>query len=105
MPLYRDSAINIQMTIVNSGSAIDISGYDFRIELSQGRTCVSLAMGSGLSFETDGTDGILNIALTEAQMNQFCTGSVRLRMFDDSGDDPVIVGEGSETVEGRSFDA
>jgi hypothetical protein len=62
-------------------------------------------MGDGLSFSTDGTDGVLSILISKDRINQFCSGVVRIRLFDDSGDDPLLVGEGTETVEGKKFDA
>jgi hypothetical protein len=109
MPLYRDSENSFSGPITNAatGAVVDISSYEFRLELSQKENfaCESLTMGDGLSFGSDGTDGILNITISKARINKFCTGMVRLRMFDDSGDDPVLVGEGSESVEGKGFDA
>lgn len=107
MPLYRDSENSFSGPITVNGAATDISAYDFRLEIYQPENCVTvtLTMGDGLAFDTDGTDGVLNITISKARINQFCSGTVRLRMFDDSGSDPVLVGEGSETVEGKSFDA
>jgi hypothetical protein len=105
MPLYRDSKNPFDVTFTNSGSVVDISAYDFRLELYQNGTCVSLTMDDGLSFTTDGTDGGLSILISKDRINQFCSGVVRIRLFDDSGDDPLLVGEGTETVEGKKFDA
>ena len=105
MPLYRDSENSFSGPITINGAAIDISGYDFRLELSQGCITFELTMGDGLAFDTDGTDGILNITISLSRINQFCAGTLRLRMFDDCGTDPVLVGEASETIEGKSFDA
>jgi hypothetical protein len=105
MPLYRDSENSFSGPITVNGSAIDISGYSFRLELSQGCNTETLTMGDGLAFDSDGADGILNITISKSRINRFCSGTLRLRMFDDSGADPVLVGEGSETVEGKTFDA
>lgn len=106
MPLYRDTRNGFNIPILDNatGDVVDISGYDFRLELSQDNTTVNLTMGDGLSFATDGTDGVLSVLISMSRINQFCAGPVRARLFDDSGSDPALVGEGGDTIEGKKFD-
>ena len=106
MPLYRDSKNEWSFTAVDdAGAAQDVSARDWRMELYQNGTTVTLSMGDGISFETDGTDGVINYLLSMDRTNQFCAGTVRIRQFDDSGDDPLLTHEGTETIEGKTFDA
>lgn len=108
MPLYRDSKDDDVWTLVDgNGEAEDISARELRVEYFQPQTCqtVTLAMGSGIAFVTDGTDGQVSVTLTKDQVNQFCPGSVRCRVFDDQDSDPVLLLEGGDTVEGKGFDA
>lgn len=106
-PLQRDSANGFTITLYKESdrSIADVSGYDIRLEFYMDGTCVSLTLGSGISFVTDGTDGQIAVNLTKAQTNQFCIGQGRLRAFDDSGVDPICFNEGSFYVEGKKYDA
>lgn len=106
MPLYRDSENSYTLSFVDaSGAAEDVSSRDFRMEIYQPDKTVTLSMGDGVAFNTDGTDGIVVVTLSKARTNQFCAGAVRVRLFDDSGSDPILTHEGSDTVEGKGFDA
>lgn len=106
MPLYRDSENSYTLDFVDAdGNPADVSARTFRMEINQNRTRVTLSMGDGVSFHTDGTDGIVNVTLSESRTNQFCAGQVRVRLFDDSGSDPVLTHEGSDSVEGAGYDA
>jgi len=106
MPLYRDSlnGFNIEFIDKDTGEAADISSYDPTFELSQGCKTVTLAMNDGLAFDTDGTNGVLSVSISKSRINQFYAGPIRVRLFDNAGADPVLVGEGSDTVEGKKFD-
>lgn len=106
MPLYRDSSNSFAITFFDEdGAAADVSAYDFRMEIYQNGKTITLAMADGISFETDGTDGVVNFVISKARINELCSGAVRVRLFNDAGDDPVLTHEGSETVEGEAFDA
>jgi len=107
MHLYRDSANGFTITLKkqSDNQIADVSGYDIRFEFSKDGTTVTLTMGSGVSFVTDGTNGQIAVNLTKDQTNQFCIGEGRLRAFDDSGADPVLFNEGSFIVEGKEYDA
>jgi hypothetical protein len=107
MPIYRDSENAYSLTFVDaSGQADDVSARNFRMEFYQnGAKLVTLAMDDGIEFSTDGTDGIVNITLTKARTNLLCPGQVRVLLFDDSGSDPVLTHEGSDSVEGEGYDA
>lgn len=109
--LYRDSANPYTFTIKNknTGLAADVSELELRFEFYQDGKTVTLTLGDGLSFVTDGSDGQVIFLMSKARVNQLCTGSARVRGFDDSGTqtsgDPIVIWEGSAVIEGRSFDA
>lgn len=104
--LYRDSKNEFTGPITNlNGEPIDVSDYVIRIELFQDGTTVSLSLGDGVEFVTDGTDGKITLMISMARINQFCAGSLRVRCFNDAGGDPELFSEGTVSVEGRSFDA
>lgn len=106
MPLYRDSANQFTVTFLDeNGTAKDVSGYEFRLEYYQTGTTITLEIGDGIEFDTDGTDGVVEFTVSKANVNKLCAGAVRVRLFDDSGTDPVITHEGSDTVEGQGFDS
>ena len=108
MPLYRDSENSFPITIIDrdTGEALDISSYVLRLEMNQsGCPTVTLTMGDGLAFDDDGTDGIFNVTISKAKINQFSSGDVRVRVFNDAGSDPVLVAEGGDMIEGKRFDA
>jgi hypothetical protein len=106
MQLFRDSENGFTITIVDAnGAAVDVSAYDIRFDLSQDGACVSLTDGDGIAFDTDGTDGVIAVTISKSRTNQFCTGTGRLRCFNDAGTDPILFNEGTFTVEGRSYDA
>lgn len=107
MHLYRDSENPFTITIKNqsTGEAYDISSFEPRLEFYQNGTTVTLELDSGLEWVTDGSDGQFEVVLTKAQTNQFCTGTGRLRAFNDAGADPVLFSEGSFVVEGKNYDA
>lgn len=105
--IMRDSANGFTVTFkkLSDNSVQDISGYTLRFEFYMDGTTLTLTMGSGLSYVTDGTDGKVAVNLTKEQSNQFCIGKGRLRVFNDAGSDPICIDEGSFVVEGKSFDA
>lgn len=106
MPLYRDSVNAFTIEYVrDDGTPEDVSSRLFRMEFIQNRVTVTISMGDGISFPDDGTDGSVRYELTKARSNQLCTGAVRVRQFDDSGPEPVLLHEGADTVEGKGFDA
>ncbi len=106
MQLFRDSENSFRITIVDAdNTAIDVSDYEIRFEYYQNGTTIELSLGSGIAFDDDGTDGIIQVTLTKAQTNQFCPGIGRLRCFNDAGTDPILFSEGTFTVEGQSYDA
>jgi hypothetical protein len=102
MQLFRDSENGFTITIVNADNeAQDVSSYEIRFELYQNGTTVNPTV----SFQDDGSDGIIEVLVSKSQVNQFCPGVGRLRCFNDAGSDPVLFSEGTFTVEGQSFDA
>lgn len=108
MPFYRDSENAFPITILDkdTGEVLDISGYVCRFEMNRnGCPTVTLSMGDGLTFDTDGADGILNVTISKARINQFSPGDVRIRFFNDAGSDPVLIAEGGDMIEGKAFDA
>lgn len=106
MQLFRDSENGYSITIVDStNTAVDVSGFSPRFEFYQDGTTVTLELGSGIEFDTDGTDGVIEVTLTKSQTNQFCSGFGRLRCFNDAGTDPLLFAEGTFTVEGQNYDA
>ena len=106
MPLYRDSDASWTWQYVDgNGDASDVSSRDFRMEFYQNGTTVSLTMGDGIEFSTDGTDGLVDYTLSLARINQFCPGQVRIRQWDDAGSTSILTHEGSDTIEGQGYDA
>lgn len=105
MPLYRDSSNSFAMSFLDeNGDAADVSSYEFRMEIYQDGKTVTLSMGDGIEFDDDGTDGVVNFVISKSRVNELCSGPVRVRLFNDAGDDPVLTHEGSEIVEGEMFD-
>lgn len=106
MPLYRDSSNSFAITFLDeNGTAADVSAYEFRMELYQNGKTVTLEMDDGIEFDDDGTDGVVNFVISKARINELCSGSVRVRLFNDAGSDPVLTHEGSDTIEGETYDA
>lgn len=106
MQLFRDSENGYSITIVDStNTAVDVSDYEPRFEFYQDGTTVTLELGSGIEFDDDGTDGVIEVTVSKSQVNQFCPGFGRLRCFNDAGTDPVLFAEGTFTVEGQTYDA
>jgi hypothetical protein len=108
--LNRDSANPYTRTVTNQDSEIvDISDFDLRFEIYQDGTTITLTIGDGLSFVTDGTDGKFTFLLSKSRANQLCIGTARVRAFNDSGDgvngDPIQIWDATATVEGKTYDA
>lgn len=109
--LKRDSANPFSVTVRNKDTVetSDISGMSLRFEFSQNGTTVTVSNGDGISFATDGTDGKFNFLMSKAKVNTLCVGVARVRVFDDAAPgtngDPLLMWEGSASIEGRSFDA
>lgn len=112
MQLFRDSANGFTVKLVNADNeAQDVSAYDIRFEFYQNRTTVTLSMDDGIEFASggsyagDGSDGVIVVTVSKDRVNQLCTGTARLRCFNDAGSDPILFAEGTATIEGNSFDA
>jgi hypothetical protein len=106
--LQRDSRNAFFCEFLNgtTDTPLDISLFQMTWEFYQNGVTETLSMGDGLSFQTDGTDGALNILLSKARTNKFCPGVIRIRVFKNlSGHDPEVFAEGDCTLEGKKFNA
>lgn len=79
-------------------NALDLSGSTFRMDVipaAGGDPILELALGSGLSFFTDGTDGKLLINVDKAVMKLKTPGSYKYDLVMTTGAVDVVICEGS----------
>ena len=110
MPAYVDSLYQEQIEFYDtSGTAINVSSYAFGMEwYRQGESSpsVTLTEGDGITV-TSAASGIIVIALTPAQTVTLGRGMARVLLFQNYANDSTrkLIAEGSEAIEGETYDA
>lgn len=107
MPLFYDSDQDWSRIAVDANQeADDISAYSLEVIWYQnGKEILTLTQGSGVEFDTDGTDGAFTISMTAAQSKLFRAGPTRVEVRNVAGSNRRMIWEGQDTVEGPAFDA
>ncbi len=111
MPMQEGGLYEVQITITDrdEDTAIDLSTFDLAMEWYGANRCNSpiiLTSGSGLDL-TNAASGIIVISLTPSQTCQLGQGEARGILYQDYNDSSrkAWLLEGSETVEGKRYDA
>lgn len=111
MPAFVDSSYQYTIAFNNeeTGAAIDVSAYAFGMEwyrAGESDPAVTLTQGSGIDV-TSAASGSITVSLTPAQTVTLGRGMVRIVLYQDYANDSTrkVIAEGSEAIEGVSYDA
>lgn len=110
MPAFVNSVASYPISITDqSGNAVDVSSYAFGMTWYKSGDCnptVTLTEGSGLDV-SDAENGNITITLTPAQTKLLGRGMARVILYKNYANETTrtALWEGSESIEGVSFDA
>jgi hypothetical protein len=103
--IFIDSDFDEDITITNDQDvAQDITDWTFECLFKQGCNELTLKVGSGITI-LDAENGLFRISLSASQTSQLSIGQVRVMLWRTDSGMRKIIGEGSASVEGKSFDA
>lgn len=103
--IFIDSDFDEDTTVTNDqDEAEDITGWTFECLFKQRCNELTLKSGSGITT-LDAENGLFRISLSASQTNQLKVGQARVVIWRTDSGMRKIIGEGSVSIEGKSFDA
>lgn len=110
MPGYVNSLYSRTLTFTDdTGTAVDVSSYDFGIEVFQqgcGSAFTTLEEDAGI-VDTSAASGIISFSLTAAQMTELGAGMMRVVLYRNYGTaaSQAVVATGTEPIIGLTYAA